>query len=68
MEQMMKAQVILDKLQRLSPDKLAEVEDFVDFLQQREQEAQLTQAAARIAEPSFQNVWDNPEDADYDRL
>jgi hypothetical protein len=68
MEQMMKAQVILDKLQRLSPDKLAEVEDFVDFLQQREQEAQLTQSAARIAEPSFQNVWDNPEDADYDRL
>jgi hypothetical protein len=66
MEQMMKAQVILDKLQRLSPDKLAEVEDFVDFLQQREQEAQLTQSAARIAEPSFQNVWDNPEDADYD--
>ncbi len=64
----MKAQVILDKLQRLSPEKIAEVEDFVDFLQQREMDTQLIQAAARIAEPSFQNVWDNPEDGVYDRL
>lgn len=64
----MKAQVILDKLQRLSPEKIAEVEDFVDFLQQRELERQVTQAAARLAEPSFQKVWDNSEDEVYDRL
>jgi len=64
----MKAQVILDKLQRLSPEKIAEVEDFVDFLQQRELESQVTQAAARLAEPSFQKVWDNLEDGVYDRL
>lgn len=64
----MKAQVILDKLQRLSPEKIAEVEDFVDFLQQRELENQMTEAAARLAEPSFQKVWDNLEDEAYDRL
>ena len=50
------------------PKKIAEVEDFVDFLQQRELENQMTQAAAQVAEPSFQNVWDNSEDAVYDRL
>jgi hypothetical protein len=42
----MNTQVIMDKLQRLSPEKIAEVEDFVDFLQQRELENQMTQAAA----------------------
>lgn len=64
----MKAQVILDKLQRLSPEKIAEVEDFVDFLQQRELEEQMIKAAARLAEPSFQKVWDNSEDEVYDRI
>ncbi len=64
----MKAQMILDKLQRLSPEKIDEVEDFVDFLQQRELEDQMTKAATRLAEPSFQDVWDNSEDAVYDRL
>ena len=48
----MKTQVILDKLQRLSPEKIAEVENFVDFLQQRELDNQITQAAARVAEPA----------------
>ena len=64
----MNTQVIMDKLQRLSPEKIAKVEDFVDFLQQRELENQMTQAAAQVAEPSFQSVWDNSEDAVYDRL
>ena len=64
----MKPQVILDKLQRLSPEKIAEVEDFVDFLQQRELENQMIQAVAQLAEPSFQAVWDNSEDSAYDRL
>jgi len=64
----MNTQVILDKLHRLSPEKISEVEDFVDFLQQRELENQMIQAAAQLAEPSFQAVWDNSEDSAYDRL
>ena len=64
----MNTQVILDKLQRLSPEKIAEGKDFVDFLQQRELENQMTKAAAQLAELSFQNVCDNSEDAVYDRL
>ncbi len=64
----MNTQLILKKLQRLSPEKIAEVEDFVDFLQQREVENQMTQSATRVAEPAFKDVWDNPEDTAYDRL
>ncbi len=60
--------VLLEKLRALPPERLAEVEDFVDFLRSREQEHALTEAATKLAEPAFHQVWDNPDDADYDRL
>jgi hypothetical protein len=34
----------------------------------RDQEQQLTRAAAKLSEPAFARVWDDPDDADYDRL
>ena len=61
-------QVLLEKLKALPPQRRAEVEDFVDFLRNREEEQQLTRAAARVSEPAFKSVWDNPDDAEYDRL
>lgn len=57
---------ILDKLDKLSPERVAEVEDFVDFLQHKDQDQRLAQAATQIAEPSFKKVWDNPDDEVYD--
>jgi hypothetical protein len=59
--------VLIRKIRRLPPDKLAEVEDFVDFLEQRE-DRRLTQAAFKLSEKSFSKVWDNPDDAGYDEL
>jgi len=59
---------LLDKLRMLPPERLAEAEDFVDFLCLREQEGALTRVATKLAEPAFDRVWDNPDDADYDRL
>ena len=56
------------KIQSLPPERLAEVEDFVDFLTTRSQDRRLTQAAARLSEDSFRAVWDNSDDAEYDRL
>jgi hypothetical protein len=47
---------------------MAEVEDFVDFLRAREAEQGLTQAAAKASEANFAKVWDNDEDAAYDRM
>ena len=49
-------------------DRVAEVEDFVDFLRARAEERRLVDAASRLSEPSLQEVWDNPDDAEYDRL
>jgi erythromycin esterase-like protein len=61
-------QAIAEKLRSLPPERVAEVEDFVDFLRTREADRQLTRAGTRLAEASFRAVWDNPDDADYDRL
>ena len=59
---------LLEKIRSLSPERLAEVEDFVDFLRQRSDDGALSSAAMKLSEDAFRKVWDNPEDADYDRL
>ena len=61
-------QALIEKLKELPPERVAEVEDFVDFLRTRSGERALKRAAARAAEPAFAKVWDNPDDADYDSL
>ncbi|MBN1626963.1 MAG: DUF2281 domain-containing protein [Deltaproteobacteria bacterium] len=60
--------VLIKKIRALSPDKIAEVEDFIDFLNTKNQDRGLTRAYYIISEKSFQDVWDNPEDDEYDRL
>ena len=61
-------QELLEKLRTLPPARVAEVEDFIDFLRQRDDDAQLTNAASRLSEAAFARAWENPDDADYDRL
>jgi hypothetical protein len=61
-------QTLLDKLQQLPPERLAEVEDFVDFLRTREGDRALTRAAQKASEPALAKVWESADDADYDRL
>ncbi|MDP1611230.1 MAG: DUF2281 domain-containing protein [Sulfuritalea sp.] len=61
-------QGLIEKIKQLPPQRLAEVDDFVDFLRAREGEQRLTQAAAKMAEASFAAVWNNDEDAAYDQL
>ena len=61
-------QVLFDKIKQLPPQRLAEVEDFVDFLRTREDEHRLTHAAAQASETSFAQVWENDVDAAYDRM
>jgi hypothetical protein len=61
-------QVLISKIRVLPPERLMEVEDFIDFLRQASEDRQLRQAAAKLSEDAFRKVWDNPEDAEYDRL
>ena len=64
----MSDQTLIEKIQSLPPDRLEEVEDFVDFLRTREQDRALVYAASRLSEDAFRKVWDNSDDAEYDRL
>ena len=59
---------MLKKLEHLSPGRLAEVADFIDFVQQRDQDEHLRQDYAAASEAAFNRVWDNDEDAIYDTL
>ena len=61
-------EVLLAKIRALPPPRVAEVEDFVDFLRLRDEEQRLTESATKLSEAAFAKVWDNPDDADYDRL
>lgn len=61
-------QALIEKIKQLPPQRMAEVEDFVDFLREREAEQRLTHAVAKASEASFAQVWDNDEDAAYDRM
>ena len=61
-------QALLEKLKRLPPERVAEVEDFVDFLRSRDEERAFERASTRAAEPAFAKVWDNDDDAVYDKL
>ncbi|MBA3320948.1 MAG: DUF2281 domain-containing protein [Pyrinomonadaceae bacterium] len=63
----MQAEKLVEKIKQLPPERVAEVEDFIDFLTQRD-ERRLTQAAMLTAEDSFRQVQDNEEDAVYDEL
>ena len=67
-DQNVQDQVLIEKIKSLPPEKIAEVEDFVDFLHHRTQDPFLTKAAAELSENAFRKVWNNPLDDDYDRL
>ncbi len=59
---------VVQKLQTLTPNRINEVEDFIDFLSQRDTDQLLTQAAMAASESTLNTLWDNADDAEYDTL
>lgn len=59
---------LIDKISALPLDRIAEIEDFVDFIGQREKGRSLSRMAAAASAPAFAAVWNNPEDDVYDAL
>ncbi len=56
---MFDTRVLLERIEALPPERIAEIADFVDFIASREQRRDLSHAA-------FAAVWNNPEDDVYD--
>ncbi|MBK9313877.1 MAG: toxin-antitoxin system, antitoxin component, Xre family protein [Acidobacteria bacterium] len=63
----MQVEELIEKIRKLPPERIVEVEDFVDFIAQRDDQ-RLVRAAQKLSEEAFREVWDNEEDAVYDRL
>jgi hypothetical protein len=61
-------ELLLAKIRALPPDKVAEVDDFIDFIRRRVDDEALKRAARQLSEAPFRKVWDNPEDAVYDEF
>ena len=53
-------QLILEKLKELPPERLAEVEDFVDFLRSRESERARTKTAQELSQQKEQVSEEQP--------
>jgi hypothetical protein len=60
--------ILIEKIRTLSPEKVIQVADFVDFLSHKDRENRLIRAGNKMTEPVFKKVWDNPEDDVYDNL
>ena len=60
--------ILIEKIRQRPPTRLAELEDFIDFLRSRDDDRRLTLAATRAAEAGFAAVWDNDDDAAHDRM
>jgi hypothetical protein len=56
------------KIETLSAEQIAEVEDFVEFLRHRGQDRELARAAATASSPALEAIWNNPEDDVYDAV
>lgn len=62
------AKSIAERMQALSPEQLAEVEDFVEFIRIRGQERAIAKAASGASARVLAEIWNNPEDDVYDAL
>lgn len=58
---------VIAKIKRLSDQQIQQVENFIDLLDD-EPQRDLTIASAKLSEPVLDQIWDNSEDADYDKL
>ena len=56
------------KIQSLSSEQIAAVEDFVDLLSLRGGNRALIRASAELSASAFAAIWKNPEDDVYDAI
>ncbi|GEM_PF-544125 len=61
-------EMIKYEIDKLPESILAEVFEFIQFLEFKKEKNMQAKAAQELSGASFQKVWDNPEDAVYDRL
>ena len=61
-------ELIKNEIEKLPENLLQEVFDFIQFLETKREKMLLVKASQEMSRVSFEKVWDNEEDAVYDRL
>ncbi|MBI4710117.1 MAG: DUF2281 domain-containing protein [Nitrospirae bacterium] len=61
-------EIIKNEIDKLPENLLAEVFDFIEFLESKRDRILLARASQELSRASFKKVWDNEEDAVYDSL
>jgi hypothetical protein len=61
-------ELIKNEIDRVSEDILPEILDFIQFLELKKEKTILAKACQSLSERSFEKIWDNDEDAVYDKL
>ena len=56
------------KVNQLTVQQIEQVEQFIDSLTEKDLDTQLSSASSKMAESTFERVWNNSEDAEYDKL
>jgi hypothetical protein len=60
--------LIKKEIDKLPEDVLAEVFDFIQFIESKRGRGLLVKSSQELSTSSFQRIWDNEEDAVYDKV
>jgi Protein of unknown function (DUF2281) len=60
--------IIKKEVDRLPENMLAEVLDFIQFLELKKEKNIVVKASQKLSERSFDKIWSNEEDAVYDNV
>lgn len=61
-------EMIKQEIDKLPENLLLEIYDFIQFLETKKDRTLLIKASQKLSQESFAKIWDNEEDAVYDRL
>ena len=64
----MDKELIKKEIDKLPEDVLAEVFDFIQFLESKRKRDLFVRSSQELSTTSFQRIWDNDEDAAYDTI
>jgi hypothetical protein len=65
---MLDKELIKKEIDKLPEDILAEVLDFIQFLERKRERDLLVRSSEELSTASFQKIWDNEEDSVYDTV
>jgi hypothetical protein len=65
---MLDKELIKKEIDKLPEDVLAEVFDFIQFLESKRARDLFVRSSQELSATSFQRIWDNDEDAAYDMI